>query len=246
MRKGRGRPSKAQSETGHIAPAEWGRIRRAVESGMLDPIHGSQLGRLSYHREITDTQFEAGKKVGEIYGRFEKSIGKRRSARSPSYERGFSGQSPEAQRTDSMIEEAEQAKRAWQSLQDELKPYPRHLRAMLELLAVEDQAIAQLDLHDMRILLDSLAMFFGVVSAGKNRTRDLRPKRMNGSADATIPPKPNNNQRNFVQAVQRILGGEREFEVSKVVEAYNFYQGLNSRDYANRHKEHTGTRIRKP
>ncbi len=162
--KKRGRPRKAVVAIDPIAPAAWQRIRQMVEVGALDPIHATELGRLSYHGEITSTQMAAGLRIGEIYGRYERSIGRRRSARSPSYEIGF-GQSPDPESTEGEIEQARAARHAWDLVQALM---PTDLaRAMIEDLCVEDRAINSLHLDGIRTLLDRAAAKFGTTTTGK-------------------------------------------------------------------------------
>lgn len=242
----RGRPS--NKERDGLVPGVWSRIRREVELGMLDPIHGSQLGNLSHHHKLTDTQFTAANRVGQVYGRFERTIGARRNMQSPSYEMGFAGKSFEGQRRADLdeAEEARAAREAFDKLKEALKPYPREVRNRLEQLCVEDQAIGPTDLPQVCDVLDHLAEFYGVVSAGRKSPRDSRLRGVESPPLAPIQPKPNNHQRNFVYAVKQVFGGEEGFEEGKVVEAFKLMQGLNSRDHFERTKERAGTRTRKP
>jgi hypothetical protein len=133
--KKRGRPRKREAPAGvePIAPAAWARIRQMVAAGALDPIHATEIGRLSYLGEITASQAAAGFRVAEIYGRYERSIGRRRSARSPSYEIAFG---PAAEQVASEIEavRARSAAREWARLQDLIPPYPPIAKALLEAL----------------------------------------------------------------------------------------------------------------
>jgi hypothetical protein len=48
----------------------------------------THLGRMGATGELTDIEVTAGFKVAEVYGRFERSIGRRRTVASPSYEVG--------------------------------------------------------------------------------------------------------------------------------------------------------------
>lgn len=74
-----------------IAPAAWQRIRSDAAKIAGDPRLSSELGRLSFHREITDQQAAAGFKVWEIYTAFERAKRRGRSARSPNIEAEFRG-----------------------------------------------------------------------------------------------------------------------------------------------------------
>lgn len=72
-----------------IAPTVLRRIFRDAEDGYADARLGSQVGRLYFHRQLTSTEASTAFYIGEIYGRYEAQIGKRRSTRSPSYESGL-------------------------------------------------------------------------------------------------------------------------------------------------------------
>lgn len=168
-----GRPPK-KSRTGidPIAPTLWERIRRNVNAGLLPPIHASEIARLAQHGEITSTEAAAAFRVGEIYGRYERCVGCSRSARSPSYEMGYSGHPPENQQErDEERDRAEQdATKAWVSLQGMLSKMvvgSAELRR-LEELCVQNECISPPDVQTVRKILERLAQYFRVVSAGKN------------------------------------------------------------------------------
>lgn len=167
-----GRPPKSRTGIEPIAPALWDRIRRNVNAGLLPPIHASEIARLAQHGEITSTEAAAAFRVGEIYGRYERCVGCARSARSPSYEMGYSGHPPENQQErDEEQDRAEQdATKAWLSLQGMLSKMvvgASELRR-LEELCVQNEAISPPDVQTVRKILENLAQYFRVVSAGKN------------------------------------------------------------------------------
>lgn len=176
-----GRPPKKKTAIKPIEPGQWDRIRRLVASGTLDPIHGSAIGRLSYLGELTATEASAAFRVGEIYGRYDRVVlEKRRSARSPSYEMGFSGQTPEGQQANQRLSDEEESRIAtknFNDLKNQLPEFPRELRSRIEELCVEDISIGSADLADVRIILGKLAQYFGIVSAGKNSPSRLPQKR---------------------------------------------------------------------
>lgn len=176
-----GRPPKNKPTIEPIAPAAWDRIRRLVARGVVEAIHGSEVGRLSHFGELTATEASAAFRIAEIYGRYDRVVlEKRRSARSPSYEMGFSGQTPEAQQRNRRLSEEEEhriATKNFEDLRGQLPEFPRELRARIEALCVEDQPIGSADLADVRIILGKLAQYFGIVSAGKNSAMRLPQKR---------------------------------------------------------------------
>lgn len=179
----RGRPRKEVAAIDPIAPAAWQRIRALVETGALDPIHATELGRLSYQGEITSTQAAAGFRIGELYGRYERTIGRRRSARSPSYEIGF-GQSPDPESTEGEIEQAAGARRAWEIVQG-LMP-TSVARGMIEDLCVEDRAVNSLHLDGIRTLLERVAAAFGTTTATGSAPPRRPTHRANGKPATAV------------------------------------------------------------
>jgi hypothetical protein len=192
--KKRGRPKKREAPAGvePIAPAAWARIRQMVAAGALDPIHATEIGRLSYLGEITASQAAAGFRIAEIYGRYERSIGRRRSARSPSYEIGFG---PGAEEVANEVEaaRARSAAREWARLQDLIPPFPPIAKALLEALCVEDHAISQLHLPGVCTLLDRVAAAFGTAAGiGSTKVAPVRRARAaSASNQSAAPPRAN-------------------------------------------------------
>lgn len=154
-----------------MAPALLRRIFRAAEEGYADARLGSHVGYLLYHRQLTTAEATTAFHIGEIYGRYEAQIGKRRSTRSPSYESGFGGDL----RAEWLDEEARDRiaaiKLQWLALQDEIEGYGRQARAMIESLCVNDEPVSAIYLSDIRRILVRLAMFFRSRRAKKRRRR---------------------------------------------------------------------------
>lgn len=180
----RGRPPNKTTSIEPIAPAAWDRIRRMVARGAIEAIHGSEVGRLSHFGELTATEASAAFRVAEIYGSYDRVVmEKRRSARSPSYEMGFSGTTPEAQQRNRRRSEEEEdriATKNYDDLRAQIPDFPRELRQRIEELCVEDKSIGSVHLADIRIILGKLAQFFKTVSAGKNSPARL-PKKQSPS-----------------------------------------------------------------
>jgi hypothetical protein len=66
--------------------ALWRRIvDEGVRFGHLNPQLGSEVGRLCFNDAITSIEAAAASRVAEIYGRYERTQGMRRSAASPTY-----------------------------------------------------------------------------------------------------------------------------------------------------------------
>jgi len=139
----------------------WRRIKDYGVKLGLDRRLGSEVGRLSLLGELTDTEAAAAFLVGEIYGRFERAEGRRRSAQSPSYEIGQGGEPGE------MADQEQRARRARKQffrLQACLPAYPPGGRAVLEQVCCEDRSINSRYLDDLRGLLARVAAEFGLVA----------------------------------------------------------------------------------
>ena len=151
--------------------AIWRRIiDQGVRFGLLNPQLGSEMGRLAFHGQITVVEAEAGSMVAEIYARYERSLGLRRSAARPSFTMNFDG--PDfTEETEIDVLRARRARRHYDKLQ-KLIPSAK-ARAILEQLCVDDQPIGPIDLMDARILLRRLAVAFGIL----RRNKPLRESR---------------------------------------------------------------------
>jgi len=139
----------------------WRRIKDYGVKLGLDRRLGSEVGRLSLLGELTDTEAAAAFLVGEIYGRFERAEGRRRSAQSPSYEIGQGGEPGE------MPDQEQRARRARKQffrLQACLPTYPPGGRAVLEQVCCEDRSINSRDLDDLRSMLARVAAEFGLAA----------------------------------------------------------------------------------
>lgn len=245
-----GRPPKNRPTIEPIAPAAWDRIRRLVARGAIEAIHGSQIGRLSYFGELTATEASAAFRVGEIYGRYDRVVlEKRRSARSPSYEMGFSGQTPEGQQRNRRLSEEEEhriATRNFQDLRSQLPEFPRELRARIEDLCVEDTPISSTDLADVRIILGKLAAYFGIVSAGKNSIQRLPQKPSPSIVPGNVPTMPRQQSVEslcFRDLMIRILPKEQQNQIDTI---YEDYCARRAREVLRRQKSNRSTRTVNP
>jgi hypothetical protein len=154
------------------APTLWRRIKDGAVKGGAHPYAGTVLGRLSIFSILTDAEVEAGFRVGEIVGRYERLSGApRRTCASPAYERGF-GFTPDAHaRADANLAKrfehrVRQARRAYEHLVDHI---PDSGRDALFTVCVEDREINSLLHQDLRMLLRRLAVSFGFAAAPRER-----------------------------------------------------------------------------
>jgi hypothetical protein len=141
--------------------ALWRRIvDEGVKFGLVNPLLGSEVGRLLFHGQITEVEAAAAAQVAEIYARHEQAQGLRRSVASPSYMIGIDGADFDEEGAEH-IRRARRAKREFDELQKAI-PTSR-ARAVLEQLCVDDQPIGPTNLMDCRILLRRLAVKFRIV-----------------------------------------------------------------------------------
>jgi hypothetical protein len=149
-----------------IAPAIWQRIRaNAIKLGE-DARLGSELARLSLLGFLSTAQTAAGFRMAEIYGRYERSRGLRRAAKSAAYDIGHGDPDLAEDRMttdelDRLAERQAKARKDFADLQQELPVYPPRARALLEALVLEDRPLDVGTLRDIAPLLDRLVMYFG-------------------------------------------------------------------------------------
>jgi hypothetical protein len=154
------------------APTLWRRIKDGAVKGGAHPYAGTVLGRLSIFGVLADAEVEAGFRVGEIVGRYERVSGApRRTCASPAYERGF-GLSLEGQLTaDANLarrfeRRVRQARRAYEHLLDHI---PERARDALFTVCVEDREINSLLHKDLSQVLRRLAVALGFAAAPRGR-----------------------------------------------------------------------------
>lgn len=141
------------------APTLWRRIKDNGIALGLDRRLGSEVGRLSLLGELTDTEAATAFLIAEVYGRFERYSGKRRTAHSPSYD---IGRAAEPMEDHDHERRARRARKQFDRLQDCLPVYPPQARAELEQLCCEDRAVSSLHLPEIRSLLARVAVEFGL------------------------------------------------------------------------------------
>lgn len=177
----RGRPPKPRTAIEPIAPALFMRMMQQAAGQANDPRLGTEIGRLCAAGRMTATEATAAFRVAEIYGRYERMAGLKRSSKSPSYEVGYGGGGASIDG-----ERDQQAAQAWSELQSQI---PASVRNSLEQLAVENRYIDWQELEAVRTLLVALALSFGIVSASKNAARPSRSPRERACQQATAATK---------------------------------------------------------
>lgn len=186
-----------------IVPAVWGRMRSEAAKTFDNPRLVSEVGRLSFHREITDQQAATAFRISEIYSNFERAREMHRSARSPNYERGFgrSGDSdelvtgpdcqvksandlpniedlPDGDPLKKKMRAALAAHEAFWNLQAELVHMTPPQRHMLEALCIDDRHLTRDELWKVKELLDWLADRIGKSASKRKAKRAERNARL--------------------------------------------------------------------
>lgn len=134
---------------------------------------GSEAGRLCFCGLITPRQLAAANKMADLYGRFERLEGVRRSAASPSYFLGGGGSTEYAaeRMTAGQLAErdlgAASVRQSFLSMQGQIPEYPRELRNAVEALAVDGRHINPMQLGDVCWLLDRLAAHWRLPGTGE-------------------------------------------------------------------------------
>lgn len=225
-----------------IQPAAWERIRSEVVKFARDQRLGSQVGRLSFHKQLTDAQTAAAFRVAAIYGSFDRWHGRRRSARSPSYEMGYRGDSSEV--ADELMSPEARADRdramraadeAFGELQDELESWPRADRDALERLCVDDRALVEDELIRVRAILTELTQFFGQTSKKRKRTRTRVQARPEAApAPAPGPARPARTDPDKAAWIKAMKIMRPDLDDDRLEEAYRLLAALREREAFNR------------
>jgi len=162
----------------------------------LDPRLTSQVGRLRYLKLITDAHAAAADKVGQVYGRFERTHRVRRFSVSPSYELGRGRSTHEF--ADAEIAAATDD---YQAVQDCIPAFPRDTRELIEQLCVENCAVPSLRLPDICRALDRIARMFGIPGAPAEERAGVAVagprRRMRGAPQTKIEPPRQTRQEKF-------------------------------------------------
>ncbi|MCA1458073.1 hypothetical protein I6F35_33610 [Bradyrhizobium sp. BRP22] len=155
-----------------IAPTVFYRLREHGARLGADPRLATVLGRMGLFKELSDGEVDAGFKIAEIYGRYESLKGMpRRSAASPSYERGFG--SKDSLDTDRMLPDelkkhqraVKRATKAFDRLQ-RLMPDDR-LRDLIERVCCNNEEINPVLKPGLAQTLHSIAVSMGLIRETK-------------------------------------------------------------------------------
>lgn len=176
-RRGRPRAERARYPSGQAKPEGAGITGTALQRLRAlgtNPILESQVGRLLFLGELELEQAQTAWRIAEIYGRYDRAMGRRRSAASPSYEIGHGlvrrGNGREESEDDA--ERKTTAVRRFGNLQAEIRLCPRGVKPAIEELCIEDRACPAGWLPQVKIALSILAEALGLRRRGQRSGND--------------------------------------------------------------------------
>jgi hypothetical protein len=162
-KRGRPRADRPRYPSGQVKPETagitWTALQRLRSLGTL-PMLETQVGRLVFLGELTPLQGNTAHLIAEIYGRYDRAMGRRRRAPSPAYEVGRG--------RDGLYESLSDAARAayairkFGELQAEIRLCPRGVKPALEELCVDDRMCPAEWFPAIKIALDMVAMSLGL------------------------------------------------------------------------------------
>ena len=165
-KRGRPRLSGERYPGGRLRPGDYRsdtQIRRIVDQGLalgLDPMLGSQAGRLRLQGHLNDRHLAVIDHIGRIYGRYELQAGLKRHTQSPAYaaSKRRAGSSSIGEGGNSPIgeEDAAAARADFLALQQVMADFPVEARAVIERLCVDDLHVPASFAPDMIVLLERI------------------------------------------------------------------------------------------
>src|SRR5260370_19951199 len=132
----RGRPKKPgprfpggqlKAETAGITGTALQRLRALGSNPLLE----TQVGRLLFLDELRPIDAQTAFRIAELYGRYDRALGRRRNAASPSYEPGR-GRDAAHHESEAERSRSESAARRFGALQAEIRLCPRAVKGALE------------------------------------------------------------------------------------------------------------------
>jgi hypothetical protein len=163
-----------------VPPAAWGRIR-----DLGNPIFRTELGRLSFHRMLSDVQTHAGFYIGDIYRHFggqenpRKTPAGRKS--SEKIDRRLNSRQP------LLFSAKDMRAEDWRTIENEVDALPKTLRTAVLDLCVFDRAINSRIYPELRDFLDRIARICAAHWARYQAPKMTFPKRRRRTEAAAKP-----------------------------------------------------------
>lgn len=141
------------------------------------PVLETQVGRLLFLGEIDEVQARTAWRIAEIYGRYDRAMGRRRAAASPAYEVGRGRDM--GHESEEEAERSAAAVKRFTRLQEAIRavsptPYPAlvfrpfSIRGTIESLCVDDEVLPLAALLEVKMALDRLAEPLGLRGRRRN------------------------------------------------------------------------------
>lgn len=145
-----------------VAPTTFFRIREHGIRLAVDPRLTTVLGQMGLFNELSAGEVDAGFRIAEIYGRFERLTGApRRAAASPSYDRGF-GQGGKDVDEERRQKQERRARKEFDKLQ--LMMPSDWARDVLEAVCVDNvRPVTWMDKRSLPLLLHSFAVKWSII-----------------------------------------------------------------------------------
>src|SRR5258706_13121886 len=173
-KRGRPRADRPRYPSGRVKPESAGITGTALQRLRAlgsNPLLETQVGRLLFLEELRPIDAQTAFRIAEIYGRYDRALGKPRSTFSPSYEVGR-GRDASLNESESQRARSESAARRFGALQAEIKLCPRGVKGALEELCIEDRPCPPGWLPAVKVALDILAVPLGI----RRMRREEQPK----------------------------------------------------------------------
>jgi hypothetical protein len=209
-KRGRPRSDRERYPSGQVKPESAGITGAALQRLRAlgsNPLLETQVGRLLFLEQIRPIDAQTAFRIAEIYGRYDRAMGRRRSAASPSYEMGR-GRDGGLHESDAQKARAESAARAFGALQAEIKLCPRGVKGPLEELCVEDGVCPPGWLPAVKIALDMLAVPLGI--RRMRRGEGTKPSPHKGGGTDNIGGPAGGQQEVFASIARNLAGMDLE------------------------------------
>jgi hypothetical protein len=183
-----------------ISPTQWERIRTTIAKAANEPMLASEIGRLSFAKQLTDAQASAAFRVQAIYTTFDVSRGYGSVGGvdpDRSFGRGYDDDIVDMADIDKLDETdplrkkmlaARAARDAFLELQDAFKVLNRDERKLLEDIVVSGRMAMPGELDDLRALLEAIGKWFDNAGARKKMKKVAKLQRALGVKKAPENP----------------------------------------------------------
>lgn len=173
-----------------MAPTVFFRIREYGGRLGIDPRLSTVLGRMGCFRELSEAEVDAGFRIAEVYGRYEHLKGiPRRTAASPSYERGFGAKDLMLDRlSPDELKRHKKAVRRAEKAFDQVQNWIGNQYALIERVCVLNEEPGPVNKGMLAAVLHEVAIQMGLISETKATPKPKAPTKDDGAllAEAAV------------------------------------------------------------